>query len=208
MAVEAQRETALDRFVTKVRDLFAEEPDPEQRWPQLIPIMAELLADPTVRDASASWPYTNAGPRHPDGRVDNLCFYLDSDYGFALQGLKKAQGRAAGRQGIHDHGRIWTLYGVLDGHERVERYERTDDRSQPDHAEIERTVDLVVGPGEIDLVKPFEIHTEVTVGEATIALILRSEPSGSCMQGRYDPETGAYREGLGPHLVSVDMFPK
>jgi len=97
---------------------------------------------------------------------------------------------------------------VLDGHERVERYERVDDRSEPDHAEIERTVDVVVGPGEIDLVKPFEIHTEVTVGEATIALILRSEPSGSCMQGRYDTETGAYWEGFGPHLVNVDMFPK
>ncbi len=209
MAVEATRETALDRFVTKVRDLFEEEPDPEKRWPQLTPIMAELLADPTVLEASAAWPYTNAGPRNPDGRVDNLCFYLDPDYGFALQGLKKAAGRApAGRPNPHDHGRIWTLYGVLDGHERVERYERTDDRSQSDHAEVERTVDVVVGPGEIDLVKPFEIHQEITVGEAAIALILRSEPSGSCLQGRYDLETGAYWEGLGPHLVDVDMFPK
>jgi hypothetical protein len=171
--------------------------------------MAELLADPTVLEASKSWPYTNSGPRNPDGRVDNLCFYRDPDYGFALQGLKKAGGRPpAGRPNPHDHGRIWTLYGVLDGHERVERYERTDDRSQADHAAVERTVDVVVGRGEIDLVKPFEIHQEITVGEAAIALILRSEPSGSCMQGRYDLETGAYWEGLGPHLVDVDMFPK
>jgi len=58
-------------------------------------------------------------------------------------------------------------------------------------------------PSQLD-----EIHQEITVGEAAIALILRSEPSGSCMQGRYDLETGAYWEGLGPHLVAADMFPK
>ena len=209
MAVEAKSETALDRFVGKVRDLYEEEPDPDKRWPQLIPIMSELLADPTVKKAAESWPYTNNGPRNPDGRVDNLCFYLDPDYGFALQGLKKAEGReAGGRQNPHDHGRIWTLYGVLDGRERVERYERTDDRSQPDHAEVERTVDVVVSAGEIDLVKPYEIHQELSVGDSAIALILRSEPSGSCPQGRYDLDTGKYWEGLGPHLVEVDMFPK
>src|SRR5581483_9580768 len=126
-----------------------EEPDPEKRWPQLTPIMAELLADPTVLEAAQSWPYTNAGPRNPDGRVDNLCFYLDPDYGFALQGLKKAEGRApAGRLNPHDHGRIWTLYGVLDGHERVERTNAPMTAPRPT-MQVERTVDVVVGPGEI-----------------------------------------------------------
>lgn len=207
MAIEIKVETALDRFVAKTRALFASEPDAEKRWEALTPVMAELLADPTVIEASKSWPNTNAGPRNADGRVDNLLFYEDPDYGFALQGLKKVPNRS-GTRSVHDHGRIYTLYGVLDGHEQVERYERTDDRSKPDYAEIRQTVNTVVGPGEIDLVKPYEIHTEVTVGEATIALIARSEASGKAMQGRYNTETFAYREGPGPHLVPVEMFPK
>jgi hypothetical protein len=48
---------------------------------------------------------------------------------------------------------------VLDGHEKVVRYDRLDDRSKPDHAEIRESCNVLVGPGEIDLVKPYEIHT-------------------------------------------------
>jgi hypothetical protein len=170
--------------------------------------MQELLADPAVLEASRNWPLTNGGgPRNPDGRVDNLLFYHDPDYGFALQGLKKAADRSD-RRAIHDHGRIYTLYGVLDGHEKVERFERIDDGSKEDYAAIRQTVDVVVGPGDVDLVKPYEIHTEVSVGEAAIAVILRSEPSGSAKQGRYNIETGAYHQSMGPHLVPVDMFGK
>jgi hypothetical protein len=207
MAIQVKPETALDRFVARIRDWFAEEPDPEKRWESLTPVMREFLADPSVLEASKNWPLTNAGPRNPDGRVDNLLFYQDPDYGFALQGLKKAANRSDSRA-IHDHGRIYTLYGVLDGHEKVERFERIDDGSKEDYAAIRQTVDVVVGPGDVDLVKPYEIHTEVTVGEAAIALILRSEPSGSAKQGRYTVETGEYHQSLGPHLVTVDMFGK
>ena len=42
---------------------------------------------------------------------------------------------------------------------------------------------MLVGPGEIDLVKPYEIHTEITVGERTIA-----QKGGEFNQGRYVPE--------------------
>src|SRR5437773_12206233 len=97
MAAEAKTETPLDRFVSRIRDEFAEEPDPEKRWEALTPIMKEFLADPAVVEASKNWPLTNAGPRNPDGRVDNLLFYHDPDYGFALQGLKKAQNRSENR---------------------------------------------------------------------------------------------------------------
>jgi len=48
---------------------------------------------------------------------------------------------------------------VLDGHEKVVRYDRLDDRSKPDHAEIRESCNVLVGPGEIDLFKPYEIHT-------------------------------------------------
>ena len=193
----------LERFVARTRELFAAEADLDRRWEGRAPVLAELLASPEVQEAAQSWP--DCTPR--DGRAENLLFYEDPDYGFAVNGLTKRAGRAD-RTRIHDHGPIYTLYGVLTGHERVERYERTDDGRRPDRAEIRRTSDVMVGPGEIDLVKPFEVHAEVTVGERTVAVIVRGQKPGSFNQGRYNLDTGEYFEGLGPRQTPVDMLPR
>ena len=204
MAVETKTQNALDRFIQKTRDLFAEEPDLDKRWQELTPILAELLADPEVQEASKRWPDCVA----KNGRAENLLFYEDPDYGFAINGLTKGGNRQAGeRTRVHDHGFIYTLYGVLDGRERVERYEVTD-TSKPDYRPIKRTDDVMVGPGEIDLVKPYEVHAEVTVGERTVAVIIRSKKAGEHMQGRYNVETGEYFESVGPFQTPTEFFPK
>lgn len=200
----SKKQNPLERFIGKTRELFAAEADPEKRWTALSPILAELLADPEVLRASKDWPdCVPAG-----GRAENLLFYVDPDYGFAINGLTKGEARQGRRARIHDHAHIYTLYGVLDGHERVERYERIDDRSRPNYAEIKKTTDVLVGPGEIDLVRPYEIHTEITVGERTAAVIIRSEKGGEFNQGRYNPETNEYYESLGPRQTPCEMLPK
>jgi predicted metal-dependent enzyme (double-stranded beta helix superfamily) len=203
MATETKTQNALDRFICQTRDLFAAEPDIDKRWVALTPILAELLADPTVIEASQSWP--DCVPR--DGRAENLIFYEDPDFGFAVNGLTKGVARDGKRARIHDHAHIYTLYGVLNGRERVERYERLDDRSRSDYAEIKLASDILVGPGEIDLVRPYEVHTENTVGERTVAVIIRSQKGGSFNQGRYVPETNTYYESLGPRQTAAEMFP-
>ena len=199
-----ETENPLERFVRKTRELFAREPELENRWSALAPVLAELLADSKILEASKGWP--DCVPA--DGRAENLLFYEDPDYGFAVNGLTKGDARQGGRSRIHDHAHIYTLYGVLDGHERIERYQRLDDRSRPDYAEVRQTADLHVGPGEIDLVKPYEIHTEITVGERTVAVIIRSQKSGGFNQGRYDPETNRYWESLGPRQTPWEMLPR
>ena len=45
MVVETRKENALDRFVTKTRELFAREPELDARWTALTPILARLLAE-------------------------------------------------------------------------------------------------------------------------------------------------------------------
>ena len=202
--METKNPNALERFIVKTRALFARESDPEKRWTSLAPILAELLADPEVREASKNWP--DCVPA--DGRAENLLFYEDPDYGFAINGLTKGAARQGGRARIHDHAHIYTLYGVLDGHERIERYERLDDRSRPGYAEIKKSSDVLVGPGEIDLVRPHEIHVEVTVGERAVAVIVRSQKGGSFNQGRYNPEKNEYYESLGPRQTPVEMLGK
>jgi len=195
-------ENALERFVRRTRELFAAEHDPERRWTALSPVLAELLADPEVLEASKNWPECVPA----DGRAENLLFYEDPDFGFAINGLTKGGARAGARPRIHDHAHIYTLYGVLDGHERIERYERLDDRSKPDYAEIRKTSDTACGPGEIDLVRPYEIHAEDTLGERAVAVIIRSEKSGGFLQGRYQPAKNGYWQGYGPRQKPLPFY--
>ena len=199
-----QTQNALDRFVSKTRDLFARESDLETRWTALTPILAELLADPEVIAASKKWPA--CVPR--DGRAENLIFYVDPDYQFAINGLVvEAEGRGySGKGRIHDHAHIYTLYGVLDGQQKIEKYERLDDRSKPGYAEIREAEDLLVGPGVIDLVHPYEVHSETNIGQRTVAVIVRSQQGGTFNQGRYVPEKNEYYESLGPRQTPVDML--
>jgi len=201
---DTQKENAKDRFVRKTRELFARESDLDKRWTALRPILAELLADPEMIEASKKWP--DCAPS--DGRAENLLFYEDPDFGFAINGLTKGTARQGGSTRVHDHAHIYTLYGVIDGHEKVVRYERLDDRSNPKYAKIREASNVLCGPGDIDLVKPYEIHTELTVGERTVAVIIRSQKGGDFNQGRYNLETGDYFESLGPKQTPSEMMPK
>lgn len=209
MAMQIKTENALSEFVADTQELFSKESDPEKRWSLLSPILSRLLGDPEVVAASTRWPECIV----KEGRAENLIFYEDPGFGFVVNGLVKDNARREyERTGqpvrLHDHAHLYTLYGVLDGHERVERAVRVDDRSKPDYAEIEMTSSAEVGPGEIDLVKPYEIHREVTVGERTVAIIVRSQKGGTFNQGRYEPSTGRYWESLGPRQTPWEMFKK
>ncbi|MGH7851902.1 MAG: hypothetical protein ACREP3_00555, partial [Candidatus Binatia bacterium] len=171
---------------------------PAKRWARMPPLLQELLADPSIKEQSKSWPDCSQGSE----RAENLLFYEDPDYKFVINGLIKAPKT---RTQIHDHAHNWTLYGVLDGTETIERYERTDDRSNPDYAEIRKTENVQVGPGKIDLVPPYEIHAEESGQERTVAIIVRAEKAGSFLQGRYDPATKKYWQGYGPKQLPYEL---
>jgi predicted metal-dependent enzyme (double-stranded beta helix superfamily) len=186
--------SAVSKFIAAARQLHANEPDTSQRWHGMIPLLQELLADPAVREQSQTWPACSQGSE----RAENLLFYEDPDYKFVINGLIKAPHT---RTQIHDHAHNWTLYGVLEGNENIERYERLDDRSKPDYAEIRNSLNVKVGPGKIDLVPPYEIHAEESGSERTVAIIVRAEKAGGFLQGRYDPITKKYWQGYGPKQI-------
>jgi predicted metal-dependent enzyme (double-stranded beta helix superfamily) len=189
--------SAVQRFIKLARQLFAAEKDPAKRWERMTPLLQELLADPSVREQSKSWPTC----RQAD-RAENLLFYEDPDYRFVINGLIKA---SCSRTQIHDHAHNWTLYGVLDGNETVERYERLDDGSKPDYADLRQTVKIEVGPGRVDLVPPYQIHAEESGAERTVAIIVRAEKAGGFLQGRYDPKTHKYWQGYGPKQIPYEL---
>ena len=189
--------SAVQKFIDSARKLHAEEKDAAKRWEKMTPLLQELIADPAVKEQSKSWPAC----RQSD-RAQNLLFYEDPDYKFVINGLIKDPGS---RTQIHDHAHNWTLYGVLDGHETIERYERIDDRSRPEYADIRRTENVKVGPGKVDLVAPYQIHAEESGEERTVAIIVRAEKAGGFLQGRYDPATKKYWQGYGPEQIPYEL---
>ena len=193
----ATAESAFSRFIASARRLFAEEKDVEKRWQKLAPLLRALLADPETRKSSDKWPNC----AHAE-RAENLLLYEDPDFGFVINGLTKAPHT---RTQIHDHAHNWTLYGVLDGNETIERYERLDDRSKPDYAEVRGVSKLRAAPGEVDLVRPYEIHAEASGEERTVAIIVRAEKPGGFLQGRYDPVNKKYWQGYGPRQIPYKM---
>ena len=200
-------EDALERFIRKTRELFAAEADVDKRWSGVPPILKELMADPEVREACKEWPT----PGRVEGRGGNLLFYEDPDYGFVVNGQIHEAGRNVGEpKAAHDHGQNYTAYGLLDGHERIVLYQRTDDGSKPDHAEVRKTADYLAGPGDVHLAEPGAVHVEVNVGERTAAVIIRALKDGvpTNLHGRFDLETNKYHESIGPRQVPAEMLPK
>jgi hypothetical protein len=195
---------ALERFISQTRELFAREPDLDKRWAALPPILKELLADPDVQAASKTWPT----PGVVDGRGGNLLFYEDPDYGFAINGQVHDARPRQEPKAAHDHGQIYTAYGLLAGHERIVLFQRVDDGSKPDYAEVRKTSDYLAGPGDVHLAGPRDIHVEVNEGERTTAVIVRSMKDGvpTNLHGRYDLATNGYHESIGPRQVPAQML--
>ena len=165
-------QSAVQKFIDSTRDLFAAETDPAKRWAKMPPLLQELLADPAIKEQSKSWPDCSQGSE----RAENLLFYEDPDYKFVINGLIKAPQT---RTQIHDHAHNWTLYGVLDGTETIERYERADDRSKPDYADIRKTVNVQIGAPVKLICSAHEIHAEESGQERTVAIIVRAEKRGA-----------------------------
>jgi predicted metal-dependent enzyme (double-stranded beta helix superfamily) len=189
--------SAVQKFIAGARQLFAAEQNPAERWRRMIPLLRELLADNAVRLQSRTWPTCAQ-----TDRAQNLLFYEDPEYKFVINGLIK---NPRSRTQIHDHAHNWTLYGVLDGHETIERYERLDNGTEPDYADVRQTATMEVGPGNVDLVPPFEIHAEESGEQRTVAIIVRAEKAGGFLQGRYDPATKKYWQGYGPEQIPFEL---
>ena len=192
---DANRLPALEKFIQDLRVAWAELPDTESRMKKGQQLLEGLVRDPTLREASKSWPST-------EGRK-NLLFYEDPDYGFAINGVVRVPGR---KGSIHDHAHSWTAYGLLDGTESLERYRRLDDRSKEGYAKLELESVTEGKPGKVDLVPPFDAHAEQGGPTRSVAVILRSERvSGKVLQGSYSMENNTVRRIDGPTNIPYEI---
>src|SRR5688500_3969247 len=121
-------QSAVQRFITSARELFAEEQDPAERWKKMTPLLEALIGDRSIKEQSKDWPACRQG----DELAQNLLFSEEPAYQFVINGLIKS---AQSRTHIHVHAHVWTLYVVLDGLESSDRYVRIDDGAKPDYAD-------------------------------------------------------------------------
>ena len=191
----SQRLPAFEKFIQELRAAWSELPDTEARMKKGARLLEELVKDPSLKDASKSWPST-------EGRK-NLLFYEDPDYTFAINGVVRVPGR---KGSIHDHAHAWTAYGILEGTESLERFRRADDRSKEGLAKLELESVTKGEAGKVDLVPPFDIHAEQGGPTRSVAIILRSERvAGKTTQGSYDIEKQTIRQIDGPIQVPYDI---
>lgn len=186
---------AFAKFVEDLRAVWAETPGDESRMTRAKGLLETLLADPDIKAHSAHWPST-------EGRK-NLLFHEDPDYGFAVNGVVREPNRGGG---VHDHDNAWVLYGLLVGAETLERFERLDDGSRPDYAEVRRVSAATGQPGSVDLVPPYDIHAEQRGPARSVAVILRSQRvAGRVLQGAYDRETNLCAKREGPEQIPYEL---
>jgi predicted metal-dependent enzyme (double-stranded beta helix superfamily) len=187
---------AFEQFVVELRAIWSREPDMGTRMALAQPLLQRLVLDPALKDASAQWPST-------EGRK-NLLLHVDDAHGFAVNAVVREPGRVGG---VHDHAHAWVLYGLLDGSESLERYDRLDDGTRAGFAEL-RLASVTTGTrGKVDLVPPHAIHAEQGGPARSVAIILRSQRlgEGTVLQNAYDPAAGTVREVWGPTQIPCDL---
>ena len=193
---EEPRLPALENFIANLRGVWAAHPDDETRMKAAKPLLEAFVMDESVKAHSRAWPST-------EGRK-NLRLYVDPDYEFVINAVVRVPGRTGS---VHDHADAWVLYGIVDGAESLERYDRIDDASRSGYAEI-RLASVTTGTqGKVDLVAPYAIHAEQGGPARSAAVILRSRPlgEGTVLQNSYDAKAKTVTQRYGPEQIPYEL---
>ena len=186
----------FEKFIADMRAIWESESDNQGRMEKAKPLLEQLVKDPGLKAHSARWPSTEGHK--------NLLLYVDPQHHFAINAVVRMPGRVGG---VHDHAGAWVLYGVLDGAESLERYERIDDGSRAGFAEVQLASVTTGTQGKVDLVAPHAIHAEQGGPARSVAIIVRSQRlgEGTVLQRAYDPKAKTVIERFGPTQVPYEL---
>jgi predicted metal-dependent enzyme (double-stranded beta helix superfamily) len=185
---------AFEKFIDDLRAIWSSEPDDERRMTRAKPLLEALTRDPDLLQHSKSWPNTVG---------QNLLLYEDPEAGFVVNAVVRPVGY---KGGVHDHAHAWVLYGVLDGWESLERFERLDDGSTPGHAVVRKVSATKGMPGSVDIVPPFNIHAEQGGDGRSVAMIVRSQRLvGRVLQNGFNLADHTVVQRSGPEQVPFSL---
>jgi predicted metal-dependent enzyme (double-stranded beta helix superfamily) len=186
----------FQNFIDGLCAIWDCETDNQRRMERAKPLLEALVKDADLKAHSAQWPSTEGHK--------NLLLYVDPQRHFAVNAVVRTPGRTGG---VHDHADAWVLYGLLDGSESLERYDRIDDGSRPGYAEVTLASVTTGTHGKVDLVPPRAIHAEQGGPTRSVAVILRSQRlgEGTVLQRAYDPNAKTVVERFGPTQVPYEL---
>src|SRR5437660_3931914 len=194
--MSSARLPVLEKFIADLRTIWSAEADNRLRMERAKPLLEQLVKDAGLKAHSANWPSTEG--------YKNLLLYVDPDYQFVINAVVRMPGRTGS---VHDHADAWVLYGVLDGTESLERYDRVDDGSRPGYAELKLSSVTTGSQGKVDLVPPRAIHAEQGGPSRSVAIIVRTQRlgEGTVLQHSYDPTAKTMVERYGPTQIPYDL---
>jgi len=186
----------LDKFISDLQAIWAAESENGRRMERAKLVLESFVMEPSLKAHSADWPSTEGHK--------NLLLYDDPVHHFVINAVVRMPGRTGS---VHDHADAWVLYGMLDGTESLERYDRLDDGSRAGYAEIKLASVTTGSQGKVDLVPPHAIHAEQGGPTRSVAIIVRSQKlgQGTVLQGRYEPKSNTRTEGYGPTQVPYEL---
>ena len=194
--MSSARLPVLEQFIGDLRAIWAAETENQRRMEKARPLLEQFVKDESLKAHSTDWPSTEGGK--------NLLLYVDPVYNFVVNAVVRMPGRTGS---VHDHADAWVLYGMLDGTESLERYDRIDDGSRPGFAEVTLASVTTGTQGKVDLVPPHAIHAEQGGPTRSVAIIVRSQKlgQGTVLQRRYDPKAKTVTEQYGPTQVPYEL---
>lgn len=92
---------------------------------------------------------------------------------------------------VHNHN-SWGIALVIRGRDRYLRWERLDDATDPEHAELRLAEELELGPGEFVYFHepPHDIHSQQGIGDAAWELVFFGANPNRKPRSYFDPERG------------------
>jgi len=139
---------SIDQYVDDLRRITAEAASENEIFEQVGPLARRLAnEDSWIEDRFYE----------PDDETGFSAFLLheEEDHSLAVLAVSWTPGMGVGP---HDHG-TWAVVVGVDGIERNIRYQRLDDRSNPDYAELEIKGESRAGPGDLVCIKKGGIHS-------------------------------------------------
>lgn len=174
-------------LVSETRRLAGEIESDAERVEALKPAFAELLG------ADGWLPEEYASPDHSSGMgggIGQYALYRAEDGSLTLFSLVIPEGASTP---VHDH-LAWGLIGVYRGRQAETIYERTDDGSDPERADLVVSKQIEVDQGDFYALLPptDDIHYVSTISDGpSVSIHLLANDTACVWRHKFDPEHGS-----------------
>ncbi len=169
---------SLERYIAEVRNVWDDGKDPQLAF-EVAALMEKLFASTHPDDPWMAELIREAKPARE--------LYRDPEFGFIQMGHVHKQVHS---NKPHDHGPCWVVYGSYQGMTEITTYRRTDNRTQPGIATLEKERIDRLTPGVVQPYLPGEIHATHTVSGPGVVFRFLSYDLEQIVRHRYDLEKG------------------